>query len=239
MKSPFLPFVLLSAVILSAYVALAQSSINLTVSAEGTQPFTYKWTKDGAPLSATTNPLVLPVAAASSGNYQVTVLNAAGSATSAPNAVVVTASASQPLDLSKQYLEGGLVGSYTPPVNQWQQGFAVVPIKKVSDPGNHFNDATGIYSVGVGEAGIYEVQISLRAVDQPPADVSVGITAGTTNADLKTGWGVTPRSTAYIHWGFDHTVTRSYKDGDQIRCNIFVAAPITIQNFDVIIRRLF
>jgi hypothetical protein len=238
MKSILLPFVLLSAVILSAYV-LAQSSINLTVSADGTQPFTYKWTKDGAPLAGSTNPLVLPVASGSSGNYQVTVLNAAGSATSAPNAVVVTAAASQMVDLSKQYLEAGLVGNYTPPVNQWQQGFTVVPIKKVSDPGNHFSDATGVYTVGVGEAGIYEVQMSLRAVDQPPADVSVGITAGTTNADLKTGWGVTPRSTAYIHWGFDHTVTRSYKDGDQIRCNIFVAAPITIQSFDVIIRRLY
>jgi hypothetical protein len=220
---------------------LGQTSISLNVTAAGTQPFTYKWTKDGVPLSSTSNPLVIsPVTAAASGQYQATVLNAAGSATTPPSAIVVTASASQAVDLSKQYLEASLTAPYNPPVNQWEQGFAVVPIKKVSDPGAHFNDATGIYTVGPGEAGVYEVQISLRAADQPPPNVSVGVTAGTTNGDIKTGWGVTPPATGnYIHWGMNHTITRFYPDGAQIRCNAFVASALTIQGYDVIMRRLF
>lgn len=228
---------------LLVYLAAAQTSVSLTVAAQGTAPFTYKWTKDGLPLASTANPLLLsPLSVATTGTYQATVINAAGTATSAPAAVIVTASSTAGPDLSKQYLEAILAAPWIPKVTQWEEKdgfFVVVPLKKVDDPGNHFNDATGIYTVGPGEAGIYQVQMSVRAVDQPPNDVSIGITAGTTNKDDKTGWGNTPsKSSSYVHFGFDHPVTRRYKDGDQIRCNIFVAAAITIQSFDVTVRRL-
>lgn len=243
MPKPYLPLFFLAA---ASSLAQTPTTATITVTAAGTAPFTFQWNKDGAPIpGATANPLVLtPLSAANAGVYTVQVSNSAGTTLSTPAtldiATITTSGGTAPADLSKQYAEAGLTGNYDPPVGQWQNGFAVVPIKRTRDPGNHFSDTTGIYTVGTGEAGVYEIRMTLRAVDQPPANVSVGLTAGTNNLDDKTGWGVTPPpSQNYIHWGLEHVNIRTLPDGAQIRCNVFVAAAITIQGFDVVIRRLY
>lgn len=216
----------------------------LTVSAAGTAPFTYQWLKNDVPLSgATAATLVLsPLKMTDAANYKVTVLNSAGSTVSDVASLAVTSAvvSGGAADLSKQFAQAHLTAYYDPPVGQWQNGFAIVPLKKTNDPGNHFDDATGIYTVGVGEGGIYEIQIKLRAQDQPPPNVSVGVTSGVDNADTLTTWGVSPPvNPNYIHWGIDSTTIRSFPDGAKIRCNIFVAAQFQIWGYDTTIRRLY
>lgn len=231
-----------------SYAATASGAIGqtatLTVTAAGTAPFTYQWLKNDVPLSgATAATLVLsPLKLTDAANYKVTVLNSAGSTVSdvaslAVTSVVISGSAA---DVSKQYVTAHLVGNYDPPVGQWQNGFAIVPLKKIKDPGSHFDDATGIYTVGVGEGGTYEILMKVRAQDQPAPNVSVGVTAGTDNLDVATTWGVSPPANPnYIHWGFDAILIKDFPDGAKIRCNIFVAGPFQIWGFDASIRRLF
>jgi len=226
--------------------ATVGQSVAFSVTASGTAPFTYTWRKAGITIAgATANPYVIASAAlADAGDYSAVVLNSAGSTISDIATLTVTAATTPPPayapDFSKSYAEAGLTGNYDPPVGKWQNGFAIIPIKKSRDPGNHFSDATGIYIIGPGEAGVYEIRMTLRAVDNPPPNVSVGLTSGVNNLDDKTGWAVTPPpSSNYIHWGLEHVNTRTLTDGAQIRCNVFVAAPITIQSFDVVIRRLY
>ena len=69
------------------------ANVALSVAARGSAPLAYQWTKDGTALpGATSASLVLPAATpADSGQYAVTVTNAAGSATSAPAAVAIDA----------------------------------------------------------------------------------------------------------------------------------------------------
>lgn len=219
------------------------TTATFTVTAQGTQPFTYSWYKDGVQIpGATANPLVLsPLKATDTGAYGVTVLNAAGSATTAPVNLVVTAATSTtaPVDLSKQYAELALSGPWNPAVAQFPD-FVIAPLKKVNDPGAHVNDATGIYTVGAGEAGTYSVKITMRTQDQPPNDVSIGLTSGLDNKDDHTLWVVTPsKSGAYIRFGAEHETIRTLPAGAQIRCNIFVQSAIQIIGYDVTIRRLF
>lgn len=218
-------------------------SATLTLTADGTQPMTYAWLKNGTPIAgATASKLVLsPLKSTDSGAYTATALNAAGSATSGPLNLVVTAATTAAVDFSKQYVEASLPVKWDPPVGQWQTGFVVVPIKKVLDPGAHWDDTQSVYTVGTGEDGIYEVMVTLRAADNPPAFVSVGIAAGADNLDgNKTVWDVSPSAPAsvYVHWGMQATVRRSYPAGAKIRCNLFVSSAFPVWGYDVVVRRL-
>lgn len=232
---------LLALTLLAAAAAFGQTSATITVTADGTQPFTYSWKKDGATIAgATSKDLVLsPLASTQTGAYSATVLNAAGSATTAPTNLVVLTSSTAAVDLSKQYLEASLSGPWDPPVAQFPQ-FVITPLKKVSDPGNHFNDATGIYTVGAGEAGTYETTITLRVQDQPPPNVSIGLTSGTANLDDGTLWVITPPAAPddYVRFGAIHVLTRTLPAGAQIRWNLFIQKPIQIIGYRVTLRRL-
>jgi len=78
---------------LASFSAPAETAANFTVGVSGTAPFSYAWTRDGAPIAASGPVLMLdPLSEADAGDYQVTVSNAAGSATSAIATLTVTAS---------------------------------------------------------------------------------------------------------------------------------------------------
>jgi len=238
MKPYFYPLFFLC----SAAALFGQTTATLTVTAEGSQPFSYSWKKDGAVIAgATSNPLVLsPLKASDTGAYSATVLNAAGSATSGPVNLVVTAATSTttPVDLSKQYAELAC-GSYTPPIAQFPD-FAIVPLTKVNDAGNHWDNASGTYLIAAGEGGVYEILITARTVDQPPPNVGVGLTAGIDNKDNKTVWFMTPSgSGAYVHFGMQAIVRGTYAAGDKIRVNVFTQAALTFVGFNGTIRRLY
>lgn len=66
-------------------------TLTLSVSANGTLPFTFEWTKDGEVVAATGNTYTIPsVAVADTGSYAVTVANASGSVTSGAILIEVT-----------------------------------------------------------------------------------------------------------------------------------------------------
>ncbi len=233
---------------LAAASTLAQTptTATITVTAAGSQPFTFQWNKDGAPIpGATANPLVLtPLSAANSGVYTVQVTNSAGTTLSTPAtldiATITTSGGAAPIDLSKQYAELALSTNPWIPAVAVFPDFVIAPLKKVNDPGAHVNDATGIYTVGTSEAGTYSVKITMRVQDQPPPDVSIGITSGLDNKDDHTLWVVTPsKSGNYIRYGAEHETIRTLPAGAQIRCNIFVQQTIQIIGYDVTVRRLF
>lgn len=233
MTTPFRLFFFLLLPFLGCGV-FAQTAVMLTATADGTAPFTYLWTKDGsALLSASTG----SIAATSSGAYGVTVANAAGTATSAPANLIITAGAA--VDLSKQFAECAQSGAWAPAVGQFPQ-FAVIPFVKVTDPGAHFSDATGFYTIGAGEAGYYQIILIARTADNPTPNTSLGLTAGKDNLDTKTLWTMTPAAgLGYVHFGAQVIISGSYAAGDQIRGNVFVSQPLTFQGFSMIIRRLY
>ncbi len=68
----------------STGVAVVGAKVTISVTADGTQPFTYQWFKGTAPIAGATNATLIfdPFTAANVGTYHVVVSNAAGSATS-------------------------------------------------------------------------------------------------------------------------------------------------------------
>jgi hypothetical protein len=77
---------------------LSGSSASFSVAVTGTPPFTYQWLKNGTPLAGGTSPgyMIAGAQAADSGNFSVTVTNAAGTVTSANAALTVAAVATAP-----------------------------------------------------------------------------------------------------------------------------------------------
>lgn len=215
--------------------ATLRAQVVLTVTAEGTAPFSYQWTKDDAPIAGAT---AASIVATTSGSYAATVSNSAGSTVSTPTSLTLNAAVSYAPDYSKQYARAHLISNYSPPVAQLPN-WAVVPLKRTFDPGNHFNDATGIYTVGAGEGGEYTVFIVIRTQDQPPPGVSIGLTAGVTDSDDGTLWTSTPpKSDAYMRFGAEHTVPLTLSAGDKVRANIFVQSALLLYTYDVTFRRV-
>ena len=77
---------------------LAGSGATFSVTASGTAPFTYQWSKNGVAIGGATAASfsIASVAASDAGNFSVTVTNAAGSVTSSSAALVVTAITTAP-----------------------------------------------------------------------------------------------------------------------------------------------
>jgi type III secretory pathway component EscU len=63
-----------------AFEAEAGKNVQFTASADGTQPFTYAWKKDGVSIPSATSAVLLltAVTPASAGTYSVTISNSAG-----------------------------------------------------------------------------------------------------------------------------------------------------------------
>lgn len=223
--------------LLTASLGLGASA-TLTVTALGSLPFAYQWSKNGVSIAGATNSVytIAEAQPSDSGTYTATVSNAAGVTVSPPSALVISGAVA---DLSKQFAEAAIAAPWTPPVAQFPQ-FAVIPVIKVTDPGSHWNDATAVYTVGTGEAGYYQVIITARTVDQPAPSVGFGLTAGTGNLDVKTVWCMTPAAGPnYVHFGAQAIISGNFVDGDQIRANIFTQSSLQFIALGVVVRRLY
>jgi hypothetical protein len=73
------------------------ASVTLSVAAIGTEPFTYQWAKDGAPISETSASMTFTASEATGGVYWCTVYNAYGSDTS--ESITVTVNPTPPQNL--------------------------------------------------------------------------------------------------------------------------------------------
>lgn len=155
------------------------ANVSLTVSVNGTAPFTYQWLKDGASIAGATNSTfgIDPVRVANGGTYTVAVTNAAGSITSGPIILAVNpATAPQfyysPTSLSVtvgQTLSLSPHASGTQPITYvWKNGTTVVGTTvdqgyskanaQLSDAGTYTVTATNI--AGTATSGPLVVTVS-------------------------------------------------------------------------------
>jgi hypothetical protein len=116
----------------------AGSTVILSVSADGTSPFTYQWIKDGINMPGATGPTVTlaNVQSANAGSYAVLVANAAGSTTSDVSTIAVLPATFAPVitvqPTSRSVIAGANVtftvgASGTPaPTFQWKKNGTVI-----------------------------------------------------------------------------------------------------------------
>lgn len=240
---------------IAACVALAGSAaaqtvvqvgqqVTISVTADGTQPFTYQWMKNGTNITGATNQTLVFTSAslADSGTYTVSVSNSAGAATSSPANLQVSATTGLTFDqLGKQFARVDVTLPWAPAASQF---LTIVGNVAVEDPGNHYNTATGIYTVGTGEGGRYRIIINARPDDQLPGGISYGICAGTTNADAPSmGWKCTnppavEGSGLWMRNGAQHIVEQTFKDGDQLRAYVYCQQAIKFVGFEIIFERV-
>ena len=158
-------------------------NINLTITATGTSPLSYQWSKNGTSISgANSNTLRLSnVTLASAGNYQVRVSNSAGFVDS----TIAILSVQQPPKISSQpnnqsVLQGASVtlsvtATGNPAVTyQWYKNLTLIA--------GAANSSLTIPSVAIGDAGTYYVVVSnsLGTVTSNNAILTVKTTSTTT-----------------------------------------------------------
>lgn len=135
----------------ASQTVIAGKTASFSVAATGTAPFTYQWSKNGAPISGATSSTYTTPAETSADNnakFTVAVSNTAGSATS--NAAILTVSASSLLlNSSSSSLSFGNVtmpNSGTQSVTLTNAGNSNITISNVTVSGAGFN-ATGVSGV--------------------------------------------------------------------------------------------
>ncbi|HVU32860.1 MAG TPA: immunoglobulin domain-containing protein [Opitutaceae bacterium] len=158
-------------------------AITLSVSVNGTAPFTYQWQKGGAAISGATNSTYTldPIRVADAGTYTVVVTNAAGNATSGPVVLAVRSATAPTISYSPGNttvtagqtlsLDAGVNG--TPPFTYvWKQGTTVV-LSTTSSSANWCYYTKS--NVQLADAGSYTVTITNFAgsVTSNPATVTV------------------------------------------------------------------
>lgn len=141
-------------------------AVTLSVTAEGTAPFTYEWRRDGVPLAGATSDryAIASVGAADAGVYTVKVANSAGSTLSDAATLVIEAAVAPVMvasPLSQSVYSGATVvfsatvtGS-EPMTYRWER--AGVP---VTDNGRIFGSSTSsltLTSVSAADAGSYRL----------------------------------------------------------------------------------
>jgi large repetitive protein len=157
-------------------------SLTLSVSADGSLPFTFQWRKDGVDLSGatTTSYTIDPVRVAHAGSYTVIISNAVGTITSDPILIAVNPATAptfyhQPQNAS--FTIGGTLSlrayaSGTDPLTyQWYKDGAVIP--GATNPYFQKSDTTA------ADAGTYKVEVSNIAGAATSADISVTASAPT------------------------------------------------------------
>lgn len=147
--------------------ATVGQSVTLSVTASGTQPFTYQWYKSGSalPQSNTANYVINSVTAADTGTYAAVVSNSVGSTNSdvstlnVISAVVAPSIQTQPSSLT---ISSGALATFSvvasgsaPLTYQWMK--AGVPISGAT------SSTLSLLSVLLADAGSYSVKISNAA----------------------------------------------------------------------------
>jgi hypothetical protein len=173
------------------------AGVLLTVSVTGTAPFTYQWTKDGAPIAGGSGP-ALQISAAQvgdAGTYAVQVANAAGSLTSAPATVTVTVPStpsgpsinvqplSQTVSLGSSLTLFVQVSGSAPLTYQWfRDGLSLgagmgptlqIPAVTITDAGNYTvkvsNDYGSLFSAAATVSVVQPPKITVQPANQSGA----------------------------------------------------------------------
>ncbi|QYM77803.1 immunoglobulin domain-containing protein [Horticoccus luteus] len=187
------------------------AAVTLSVSVQGTAPFTYQWSKDGSAIGGATNSSFALAAAqvADSGSYTITITNSAGHTTS--DAVTVTVGAATGPSVTTQpaaqsvYVGGSatfsvVVSGTAPFTFQWKKD------------GSPISGATGgAYTVAnaqSSDAGGYTVVVTnsidsvtsdvatLTVTDSPEAPVAAAATA-VSNTGFVASWSAVSGGTSY------------------------------------------
>ncbi|GEM_PF-842566 len=150
-------------------------SLNLLISAAGSTPITYQWTRNNINIAGATAPTltITPVIAGTAGTYRCVVTNSCGPITSNPATVTTdttptvsatptttTSCAGSPLTLSASAVGGS-------PAYQWRKGG--IPI------GGATSQMLNFASLVVGDAGSYDVIVT-NACGTSPASNAVTVT---------------------------------------------------------------
>ena len=188
-----------------------------SVTATGTEPFTYQWLKNGAALAGATNrAFSIPGAQArDAGNYAVTVANVAGAVTS--RAAVLTVNVPPAITLQPQSLTvtngdpasfSVTVSGTSPLTLQWYKNGVIIPgaaskVFKIS--GATPGDAGNYTLVVTNMAGSATSQVAQLTVYVPPAitvqPLDVTITSGATAAFSVTATGTEPLAYQWLKSG--------------------------------------
>ena len=209
--------------------ASAGSTATFSVTASGTTPFTYQWSKDGAALSGATQQTltISNVQAANAGNYTVVVTNAAGSATSNPATLTVGATSApqikdQPMSQSVNATDPvifSVTATGTPPFTyQWRkdgtaltgQKLDTLPIQSVqaSDAGNYTVVVTTPNGSVTSNAAVLTVNTGAPTITVQPVGSTVNVGDNASFTVVATGTG--PLT---YHWLKDgHNVSQSTVD---------------------------
>ncbi|MBI4664382.1 MAG: immunoglobulin domain-containing protein [Verrucomicrobia bacterium] len=216
--------------------ATAGTSVTFTVAANGSAPLSYQWRKNGASISGATAPsLTLSnVQSSDAGTYVVAVSNSAGSVTSAPATLTVTAPSTPPAIIAQPQSQTVIAGanatfsvtaSGTAPLNfQWRKD----PVNIAGATGANYTirnvqaSHAGVYSVVVsnGAGAVTSAGAALKVVVPGDDSIEVRTLAGAGSAGSQDGFGdvakfsspnggyVGPERTSYIADGDNHRIRK-------------------------------
>lgn len=209
--------------------------VDLSVTADGTAPFSYQWMKDGINIPSATNSTLtlLNFSLAQAGDYTAQVTNSAGSTVSDKATLNLLPVSTAP-DFSSYWCYGETKAAFTPPATTW----FTVPIAPLEDPGTHFTALSFLYAIT--DPGTYEITLRARPADMSPPGVSFALSAFTSNADSQaTLWCSTnPTSNGYQRNGALNLITATYKAGDQIRVLLYTQSPLNFYGVSFAIKRI-
>lgn len=138
MKKLFLFLALASTALAQSYTGQVGQTATLSVTADGTSPFTYQWFRNGVALPGVTqSSFQKQLALTDSGTYRVVVSNPAGSASSEDFTLTVTAATSVPvftLQPANKSVSVGQTATFTAlasgspsPTFQWMKNGVAIP----------------------------------------------------------------------------------------------------------------
>ena len=156
----------------------------LSVAATGTAPMTYQWSKGGVAISGATSSSYTTPALTATAQFTVTVSNGAGSATSNPATVTVTAASTLLLNSNVSSVSFGNVNvaaTGTQTVTLTNAGTAAVTISNVSVTGAGFN-ATGASGVILNPGQTTNLTTTFTPAAAGSATGSVQVASNATNS---------------------------------------------------------
>lgn len=165
----------------AAQSVTAGQAASFSVTASGTEPFTYQWRKDGNNIGGATNSTysIASTVTGDAGAYSVVVTNSAGSATSNNAALTVSAAATAP-SISSHPSSQNVTAGQTASFSVTASGTAPLSYQWRKD-GNNISGATAstfsIASVATGDAGTYSVVVTNSAGSATSNNATLTVTA--------------------------------------------------------------